>query len=158
MRIDEPYIPASRMVQYREAGYWRETTSNDWLEAAADSAPERLALQDRRGRLDYRTYLRRVQRLAARFVTMGLTSDAVIAVQLPNWSEFAVTVNAAMLVGIPFCQYHSDFRSREVEFILGFTEASVLVVPNRHRDFDYLAMIEPLRAKPSASETCHGGR
>ena len=147
MRIDEPYIPASRMVQYREAGYWRETTSNDWLEAAAGSAPERLALQDRRGRLDYRTYLRRVQRLAARFVTMGLTSDAVIAVQLPNWSEFAVTVNAAMLVGIPFCQYHSDFRSREVEFILGFTEASALVVPNRHRDFDYLAMIEPLRAR-----------
>ena len=147
MRIDEPYIPAPRMAQYRKAGYWRETTSNDWLEAAAGSAPERLALQDRRGRLDYRTYLRRVQRLAARFVTMGLTSDAVIAVQLPNWSEFAVTVNAAMLVGIPFCQYHSDFRSREVEFILGFTEASALVVPNRHRDFDYLAMIEPLRAR-----------
>ena len=147
MRIDEPYIPAARMAQYREAGHWRETTSNDWLEAAAGSAPERLALQDRRGRLDYRAYLRRAQRLAARFAAMGLASDDVIAVQLPNWSEFAVTVNAAMLVGVPFCQYHSDFRSREVEFILGFTEASVLVVPNRHRNFDYLAMIEPLRER-----------
>ncbi len=147
MRIDEPYIPAARMAQYREAGHWHETTSNDWLEAAAGSAPERLALQDRRGRLDYRAYLRRVQRLAARFAALGLASDDVIAVQLPNWSEFAVTVNAAMLVGVPFCQYHSDFRSREVEFILGFTEASVLVVPNRHRNFDYLAMIEPLRER-----------
>ena len=147
MRIDEPHIPASRMAEYREAGYWRETTSNDWLEAAAGGAPERLALQDRCGRLDYRTYLRQVQRLAARFVAMGLTSDDVIAVQLPNWNEFAIAVNAAMLAGIPFCQYHSDFRSREVEFILGFTEASALVVPNRHRDFNYLPMIEPLRAK-----------
>lgn len=35
---------------------------------------ETLALQDRRGRLDYRTYLRRVERLAARFAAMGLTS------------------------------------------------------------------------------------
>ena len=147
MRIDETHIPASRMAEYRKAGYWRETTSNDWLEAAAGGAPERLALQDRCGRLDYRTYLRQVQRLAARFVAMGLTSDDVIAVQLPNWNEFAIAVNAAMLAGIPFCQYHSDFRSREVEFILGFTEASALVVPSRHRDFDYLPMIEPLRAK-----------
>ena len=145
MRVDETRVPAPRMAQYREAGYWSETTSNDWLEAAARSAPDRLALQDRRGRLDYRTYLRRVERLAARFAAMGLTSDDVVAVQLPNWSEFAVAVNAAMLAGIPFCQYHSDFRSREVEFILGFTEASALVVPDRHRGFDYLPMIEPLR-------------
>ena len=146
MRISEPRIPAARMRLYREAGYWRATTSNDWLEAVAAKAPGRLALQDRRDRLDYRTYLRRVQRLAARFVALGLTADDVVAVQLPNWNEFAIAVNAAMLAGIPFCQYHSDFRSREVEFILGFTEASALVMPTRHRGFDYSAMIEPLRA------------
>ena len=135
------------MARYRAAGYWRETTSNDWLEAAADSAPGRLALQDARGGLDYREYLRRVRRLAARFAAMGLTPDDVVAVQLPNWNEFAVTINAAMLAGVPFCQYHSDFRSREVEFILDFTGASALVVPHRHRDFDYPAMIEPMRAR-----------
>ena len=147
MRIDDPQIPPSRMRAFREAGHWPETTTNDWLEAAARTNPGRIALQDRRGRLDYRSYLRRVERLAARFVALGLTEDDVIAVQLPNWNEFAITVNAAMLVGIPFCQYHSDFRSREVEFILSFTAASVLVVPREHRGFDYLAMIEPLRAK-----------
>ncbi len=147
MRIGEPHIPAWRMAQYRSAGFWRETTSNDWLEAAANSAPARLALQDGRGRLDYRLYLRRVQRLAARFVAMGLTSDDVLAVQLPNWNEFAITINAAMMVGVPFCQYHSDFRSREVEFILGFAGASALVVPHRHRNFDYLPMIEEMRAR-----------
>ena len=52
-----------------------------------------------------------------------------------------------MFVGVPFCQYHSDFRSREVEFILGFTEASALIVPREFRGFDYLTMIEPLRPK-----------
>ena len=58
-----------------------------------------------------------------------------------------VTINAAMRVGVPFCQYHSDFRSWEVEFILGFTEASVLVVPREFRGFDYIAMFEELRPR-----------
>ena len=147
MRIDDPQIPPSRMKAFREAGYWTEATTNEWLEAAARAYPERIALQDRRGRLDYASYLRRAERLAARLVTLGLTADDVVAVQLPNWNEFAVTVNAAMLLGVPFCQYHSDFRSREVEFILGFTEASLLIVPREFRGFDYLAMIEELRPR-----------
>ena len=147
MRIDDPQIPPSRMQAFREAGHWTEETTNEWLEAAARAHPQKVALVDRRARLDYAAYHERVVRLAARFVALGLTEEDVVAVQLPNWNEFVVTINAAMLVGIPFCQYHSDFRSREVEFILGFTEASVLVVPREFRGFDYLAMVEELRPR-----------
>ena len=135
------------MRAFREAGHWTEETTNDWLEAGARAHPEKIALVDRRARLDYADYHARAVRLAARFVALGLTEEDVVAVQLPNWNEFVVTINAAMLVGVPFCQYHSDFRSREVEFILGFTEASVLVVPREFRGFDYLAMIEALRPR-----------
>ena len=78
---------------------------------------------------------------------LGLTSDDVIAVQLPNWSEFAIAINAAMLVGIPFCQFHSDFRHREVEFVLRFTGASTVIIPKEFRRFDHVAMIEELRPK-----------
>ena len=147
MRIDDPQIPPSRMQAFMESGHWTETTTNDWLEAAARAHPEKIALVDRRARLDYATYYRQASRLAARFVSLGLTAEDVVAVQLPNWNEFTVTINAAMLIGVPFCQYHSDFRSREVEFILGFTEASVLVVPREFRGFDYLTMIEELRPR-----------
>jgi len=52
-----------------------------------------------------------------------------------------------MLAGVPFCQFHSDFRSREVEFILSFTEASALIVPSHFRRFDYLAMLADLRPR-----------
>ena len=147
VRIDDPQIPPSRMRAFREAGHWTDETTNEWLEAAARARPEKTALVDRRARLDYAAYHERAVRLAARFVALGLTEEDVVAVQLPNWNEFVVTINAAMLVGVPFCQYHSDFRSREVEFILGFTEASVLVVPREFRGFDYLAMIEGLRPR-----------
>ncbi len=147
MRIDDPQIPPSRMQAFMEAGYWTEATTNEWLEAAARAHPEKIALLDPRTRLDYATYYKQAERLAARLAALGLTADDVVAIQLPNWNEFAIAINAAMLIGVPFCQYHSDFRSREVEFILGFTEASVLIVPREFRGFDYLGMIEELRPR-----------
>jgi acyl-CoA synthetase (AMP-forming)/AMP-acid ligase II len=147
MRIADPPIAASRIAEFTAAGYWRDTTSNDALEHCARASPDKIAIVDSRGRLTYRDYESRAKRLASYFVKLGLTSDDVIAIQLPNWSEFAVAVNAAMFVGIPFCQFHSDFRHREVEFVLRFTEASAIIIPREFRRFDHVAMIEELRAK-----------
>ena len=99
----------------------------------ASEQPDKIALIDHRVRPSFGEYFRRAKRLAAYFVHLGLTSDDVVAIQLPNWSEFAVAVNAAMFAGIPFCQFHSDFRSKEVGFILEFTKASTIVVPKSLR-------------------------
>ena len=147
MRIPDPPIDPARIAQFVDEGYWVETTSNDVLERWARETPDKLAIVDGRVRLGYGEYYRRAERLAAQFVALGLGADDVVAIQLPNWSEFAVAVNAAMLAGVPFCQFHSDFRSREVEFILNFTGASALIMPSRFRRFDYLAMLADLRPK-----------
>ena len=95
--------------------------------------------------LVYATYARRSRRLASLFISLGLTGDDVIALQLPNWTEFAIVVNAAMIAGIPFCQVHSDFRSREIEFVLRYTGAAAFICPVAFRRFDYLAMVRELR-------------
>lgn len=147
MRIPDPPIDPARIARFVDEGYWVESTSNDILEQRARDTPDKLAIVDARVRLGYGEYYRRAERLAAHFVALGLGVDDVVAIQLPNWSEFAVAVNAAMLAGIPFCQFHSDFRSREVEFILNFTGASALIMPSRFRRFDYLAMLAGLRPK-----------
>jgi acyl-CoA synthetase (AMP-forming)/AMP-acid ligase II len=153
MRIPDPPIDPARIARFMEEGYWEETTSNDALEQRARETPDKLAIVDGRVRLRFGEYYRRAERLAAHFVGLGLGADDVVAVQLPNWREFAVAVNAAMLAGVPFCQFHSDFRSREVEFILNFTEASALIVPSRFRRFDYLTMLADLR--PSSLQLRH---
>jgi acyl-CoA synthetase (AMP-forming)/AMP-acid ligase II len=147
MRTPDPPIDPARIARFVDEGHWMETTSNDALEQRARETPDKMAIVDGRVRLGYGEYYRRAERLAAHFVALGLGADDVIGIQLPNWSEFAVAVNAAMLAGIPFCQFHSDFRSREVEFILRFTGASVLILPCRFRRFDYLAMVAGLRPK-----------
>ncbi len=147
MRISDPPVTPERMAEFVKAGYWRDTTSNDELERHARATPDKLAVVDSRVRLTYGEYYRRAQKLAAHFIGLGLGADDVVAIQLPNWTEFAVAMNAAVLAGVPFCQYHSDFRSREVEFILRFTDASALIVPREFRRFDYLAMLADLRPK-----------
>jgi acyl-CoA synthetase (AMP-forming)/AMP-acid ligase II len=147
MRIPDPPLDPARIAEFTANGYWLDTTSNDALEAWAHMAPQRLAIADGRVRLTFAEYHRRAERLAAHLIGLGLGAEDVVAIQLPNWSEFAVALNAAMLAGIPFCQFHSDFRAREVEFILGFTEASALILPQRFRRFDYLEMLAGLRPK-----------
>jgi non-ribosomal peptide synthetase component E (peptide arylation enzyme) len=147
MRIADPPIDPLRIARFIEQGYWVETTSNDVLEQRAQETPNKLAIVDGRVRLSYGEYYRRAERLAAHFVGLGLGAGDVVAIQLPNWSEFAIAVNAAMMAGVPFRQFHSDFRSREVEFILRFTCASALIVPSRFRRFDYPGMVGALRPK-----------
>jgi len=135
------------VTQYTEEGYWVATTSNEALEAAARTVPGKTALVDVRRRLTYAQYHREVQRLAAHWLTLGLTNDDVIGIQLPNWNEFAIAINSAMLAGIPFCQFHADFRSREVELVLGFTDAAAVVIPRAFHGFDYVAMIRSLQPR-----------
>jgi acyl-CoA synthetase (AMP-forming)/AMP-acid ligase II len=147
MRIADPPLPAARMKAFVDAEYWDGATLADMLDQAADATPGKIAIVDPRERIDYATYRLRARRLAAHLIGLGLTSDDVIAIQLPNWNEFPVAVAAAVTAGIPFCQLHSDFRTRELEFMLNFVGASVLILPSLFRRFDYLDMIESLRPR-----------
>lgn len=138
--------PSEAQVQrYTQAGYWSDQSIGDLLERNAAEHPAWDAVVDVRQRLSYAQYYRRAQRLAARWLWLGLTGKDVIAIQLPNWSEFAVAVGAASLAGIPFCHFHSDFRRKEVDFILRFTGASLLVTPSRFRRFDHMALVRDVR-------------
>jgi acyl-CoA synthetase (AMP-forming)/AMP-acid ligase II len=153
VKIDSVRHTPDQIAAYRDAGWWTETTTADMLEDCARGQPDRLAIADPRTRLTYAEYARRSERLASHFIRLGLTSNDVVALQLPNWSEFAIVVSAAMLAGIPFCQVHSDFRSREIEFVLCYTGAAVFICPVAFRRFDYLAMITDLRSALPA--LCH---
>ena len=84
MRIPDPPIDPARIARFVDEGHWVETTSNDALEQRARETPDKMAIVDGRVRLGYGEYYRRVERLAAHFVALGLGVDDVIAIQLPN--------------------------------------------------------------------------
>ncbi len=147
MQVQDSPIQSARIKEFTETGHWRPSTLVDELDRAASESTTKIAVIDHRGSFDYADYRARARRLAAHFVRLGLTSDDVVAVQLPNWSEFPIVIAAATIAGVPFCQLHSDFRNRELEFMLGFIDATTLVLPAEFRGFDYLAMLEALRPR-----------
>jgi cyclohexanecarboxylate-CoA ligase len=115
------------------------------------AAPDRLALLACRAdraegkRFTYAELGDAVSRAAASLVRMGIGRGDVIAVQLPNWWEFAVVTLAAFRVGAVVNPLMPIFRERELSYMLDFSEAKAFVVPKIFRGFDHEEMAKALQ-------------
>jgi len=67
-----------------------------------------------------------------------------VAYQLPNWGEFVVLTAAILRIGAVCCPLMPIFRRRELELMLGRSQARVMVVPERFRGREHAAEIEEL--------------
>jgi acyl-CoA synthetase (AMP-forming)/AMP-acid ligase II len=130
---------------FYRSGDWQSDTANERLDELAQVRPDAWALVDSTRRLTFREYQEHATNLASAFLGLGLTRDDVIAIQLPNGVDFPIAINAAMRAGIPFCQFHHGFRSKEVNFVLGFSRARAVIIPQSNHGFDYAAMIAEVK-------------
>ena len=125
-------------------------TFHDLLARRAATHPDREALVDHRHRVTYGELLARVDRTAAALQSLGLGPGDVITIQLPNWVEFAYVFFACERIGAIANQIGPDFRSREVEYIVRFSESRAFVCPATFKGFDYVEMMRSLRPKLTA--------
>jgi non-ribosomal peptide synthetase component E (peptide arylation enzyme) len=133
--------------RYRERGDWRDETFFDLLSAQAARAPDKTALVDRFGRTTYGALKTDIERMASALKAHGIGRGDVVTVQLPNWIDFAHVFFAAELIGAVVNKVNPDFRAREMEFILAFSESKGWVGPVEFRGFDYPGMMRELKAK-----------
>src|SRR5207253_11285126 len=122
-------------------------TCHDLLARRAAAHPDREAIVDHRHRVTYGGLLARVDRTAAGLQRLGLGPGDVVTIQLPNWVEFAYVFFACERIGAIANQIGPDFRSREVEYIVRFSESRAFVCPASFKGFDYVRMIEELRPR-----------
>jgi non-ribosomal peptide synthetase component E (peptide arylation enzyme) len=146
----------SEMAQrYRHAGSWGDETFYAILERRAAAHPEREALVDRRHRVTCGELKARVDRVAAKLGALGVGAGDVVTIQLPNQVEFAYVFFALERLGAVANQIGPDFRSREVEYIIRFSESRAFVCPARFKKFDYIQMIDELRPRlPNLKLVC----
>jgi non-ribosomal peptide synthetase component E (peptide arylation enzyme) len=130
--------------RYTRSGHWGTETFHDILARRAAAHPDREALVDHRHRVTYGELLARVDRTAAALQQLGIGPGDVVTIQLPNWVEFAYVFFACERIGAVANQIGPDFRSREVEYILRFSESRAFVCPASFKGFDYVAMIREL--------------
>ena len=86
----------------------------------------------------------RAERVAAAWHRLGLREGDVVAIQMPNWAETAISYAAAGLLGAVFVPIVQIYGPAEVGFILRQSRARALLVPTRFRRLDYSDGIGPL--------------
>jgi non-ribosomal peptide synthetase component E (peptide arylation enzyme) len=151
----ETRLTPALIDRYTRSGHWGTETFHSILARRAAAHPDRVAVIDHRARVTYDQLLRRVDDVAAGLHDLGVGAGDVVTIQLPNWAEFAYVFFACERVGAVANQIGPDYRSREVEYILRFSESRAYVCPASFRGFDYVAMIDELRPRlPELRSVC----
>src|SRR3989441_11172150 len=143
------------IARYQKAGHWGSDTFYAILARRAKTHPDRVAIVDRGRRVTYGELKSRIDRVAAGLDALGIEAGDVVTIQLPNWAEVAYVFFALERLGAVANQIGPDFRSREVDYILRFSESRAFVCPASFKGFDYVKMIGELRAGlPDLAAVC----
>jgi acyl-CoA synthetase (AMP-forming)/AMP-acid ligase II len=131
--------------RWRDAGLWTDDGFAAVLARRVQEMPDREAVSDGRTRITYRQLSEGIDRVAARLHALGIGEGDVVAIQMPNWLEFAFVFFALeRLAGIAVT-LGVDFRRRELEYMLRFADAKMLICCAEYRGFDHLDLAEELR-------------
>jgi cyclohexanecarboxylate-CoA ligase len=95
--------------------------------------------------MTYQVLEREVQRLAAGLARLEVGPGSVATVQLPNWWETVALAHALWRLGVVYNPVVPIYRRHELSFILAQARPAAIVVPHRHRGFDYVEMLADLR-------------
>ncbi len=144
-------LSAERRADLSARGLWLNRLFSDALDDVAARTPDALAIVDHNSmtgaatRMSYAELQRLSVRLACALAAQGVQRGDVVAVQLPNWWHYAALYIACVRIGAVINPLMPVFRERELEYMLGFAEAKLWVVPREFRGFDYPAMAASLR-------------
>ncbi|SCK30944.1 cyclohexanecarboxylate-CoA ligase [Variovorax sp. HW608] len=147
------FDPVAHGQAMRAGGWWLDRTIDDCLCEAIRRAPTKDALVGWRAdradpvRISYQALGDKVALAAGALRDLGVGHGDIVAVQVPNWWEFVVVSLACGRIGAVVNPLMPIFRERELEFMLGFAEAKVFVVPAMFRGFDHAAMAQELKKK-----------
>ncbi len=94
--------------------------------------------------LTYAEVARQSRALAVGLRNLGVEPGDRIALDLPNWPEFAVTAFAAAELGAIIVPLDPGYTPRELQFMLRNSEATVAVTAERYAGVDFLQLFESL--------------
>jgi 2,3-dihydroxybenzoate-AMP ligase len=130
-------------------GAWQNIPLSDILDAAAQECPQKEALVDNRGKLTYSQLKEQADLLSLGLYRLGIRRGDAVLLQLPNWNEFVCSFFALQKIGAPAVLLLPRHRQVEINYFCGLTQAKAWIVPERHRNTEYLPVIrDVLRTNP----------
>ncbi|MFV0276948.1 MAG: class I adenylate-forming enzyme family protein [Parahaliea sp.] len=145
-----PFTEALR-AHYKHLGAWSEHSLYEYLKQRADLYPDRLAIVDPgdrerfcRGapvRMDYRTFLARVDSLATILERLGVCAGDVVTVQLPNIWELVACYFALARLGAVISPIAVQYRARELQNSLEQTRSRTYITSTNFKGFDFASYV-----------------
>jgi non-ribosomal peptide synthetase component E (peptide arylation enzyme) len=124
---------------------WHDLTFYHYIDKSAKEFPERVVFTDDHRTLTYFQLKDQVDRCAAFLKSIGIGPGDVVTLQFPNRIEFPILFFSLELIGAIANKISPDFRRREVEYILRFSNSKAFICASIFKNFDYAAMIDDLR-------------
>jgi fatty-acyl-CoA synthase len=112
------------------------------LEARAQEHPDRVFLVFGERRLTYRQLDSRASAIAAALHELGVEPGDRIALDLPNWPEFVISMFAAAKLGAVIVPLNPRYTVPELQYMLRHSEATVVVCAENFNGTDYLQLFE----------------
>jgi cyclohexanecarboxylate-CoA ligase/acyl-CoA synthetase len=138
---------AAHAARCRAAGYWRDDTLRDWLDARARERPDHDALRQGERRVSWAALRDLVRAFECALDRLGIRKGDVVAVQLPNIVEFVVAYLAIAGRGAVMQTLHMPYRAAELETLLGHSGAAAAVVAAQAKDYAAAETVLGLRPK-----------
>lgn len=132
--------------RWRTRGEWGSETFFAILSRRAAEHPDREVFIDSRERLTFGALKDRVERCAAFLSGIGIKRGDVVTIQLPNSVAFPIVYFSLELIGAIANKVNPDFRIRELDYILRFSNSRAFVCTASFKGFDYAGMARELRA------------
>ncbi|QBX55917.1 cyclohexanecarboxylate-CoA ligase [Nocardioides seonyuensis] len=134
-----------QIASFYDEGFWKSSSLNAVVQSHALERPDAPFIFDSTTSYTYGEMAEGAVRLAAGLKRTGLERGDRIAVQLPNWTEFALVVAAASRIGVIVVPIMPIYRDAEVSYVISHSGAVMAVTCGEFRGFDYVAMFDRLR-------------
>ncbi|NQU58057.1 MAG: AMP-binding protein [Rhodospirillales bacterium] len=95
-------------------------------------------------RWSYSRFARRIDRLAAGLLALGLYKGDRVGIWSPNRPEWLLAQFATARIGLVLVNINPAYRRSEVEYVLNKVSAKALILAPRFKSSDYLEMLRDL--------------
>src|SRR6201992_1136191 len=151
-KVSDRYT-SEQIKRFYASGVWRETTLPDELHIQAAAHPSKVFVTDSTTSYTFSQLRDAALRLAAGLERAGIGRGDRVAVQLPNWTEFAVISVALSRLGAIMVPIMPIYRHDDVRFILETARVKAVFTAAECRHFDHARMFLDLATAGSALQT-----
>lgn len=138
-------ITAELRREYVAAGLWPGRPLFDFVDAAAERDPGKVAVVDPYHRLSYGRFVDVTKQLALVLIECGVKPGDAVAMQAPNGVFQSLVHFAVNRVQGVFVPINEQWREKEVRHLVAKSRARVMFMVEASKGFGHLAMLEALR-------------